>query len=61
MTTEELKHEIVRKIGHTDDLVLLYTINQMLNRYSTHGSIYEVSESAIQYGLDIENEIISCN
>jgi len=50
MNINELKHEISRKINETDDMILLYTINQMLNKYSTHGSIYEVNEIDLVYG-----------
>ena len=56
MSLDKLKQEIIRKIEDTDDLVLLYTINQMLNKYSTHGSVYEINENAIIYGDGDSND-----
>ena len=59
MDINKLKQEIIRKITETDDVILLYTINQMLNQYSINGSINEVNESPVHYGLAIDESIMA--
>jgi hypothetical protein len=49
MNLEKLREEIIRKVNEKDDMILLYTINQMLGKYSNDGSIYEVKEGSSSY------------
>jgi hypothetical protein len=49
MNLEKLREEIIRKVNEKDDMILLYTINQMLGKYSNDGSIYEVKEGNTSY------------
>ena len=54
MNLEKLREEIIRKVNEKDDMILLYTINQMLGKYSNDGSIYEVKEGSTSYRADTE-------
>ena len=49
MNLEKLREEIIRKVNEKDDMILLYTINQMLGKYSNDGSIYELKEGSTSY------------